>query len=155
MVDDVERLGGDEVVARYVGGSHFDPATNQINGSAFERTAKDHDGVSLNRRGLLDADPEKDRQEIRMITASRLKLGKTAVFAELQISCAIEALDEYSQDIYFCANPLDSNEKELANPAHALLIGFPFKGEQIGSLKSEVAGDKLRNCICDKFPAVE
>lgn len=154
MVDDVERLKDSEIVARYVGGSHFDPSTKQMNGSAFERTPKDKDGVSFTRRGLLNSNDDQDRNDIRQITASRLKIGKTAVFAELQVGRALAALEEYNQDIYFCNDPLDEDGSELANPAHALLIGFPFKGEQIGSLKSEVAGDKLRDCVDDIFPAI-
>lgn len=154
MVDDVERLKGSEIVARYVGGSHFDPSTKQMNGSAFERNPKDKDGVSFTRRGLLNSDDTQDKDYIRKITASRLKVGKTAVFADLQVDSALLALEEYSQDIYFCNDPLDEDGSELANPAHALLIGFPFKGEQIGSLKSEVAGDKLRDCVIDIFPAI-
>jgi hypothetical protein len=33
-------------------------------------------------------------------------------------------------------------------------MGLPFKGESVGSLKSEVAGDKLKHIIIRKFPAV-
>ena len=155
MADAAQRLAGHEIVARYVGGSHFDPDTNQINGSAFERTPKDKDGVSVTRRNFLKSDTEEDRNEIRRIMASRLKFGKTAVFAELYIENALAALAEYEQDIHFCTDPLEEDGTELANPAHALLIGFPFKGDQVGSLKSEVAGDKLRKCISDKFAAIQ
>lgn len=152
--ESVVYLERDELVARYVGGANFDSGTGQINGSAFERTPKDHDGVSFTRRGLLSYDQEEDRQEIRRIMASRLNLGKTAIFAEIQVGLALDTIEEFEQDVYFIENALKEDGDKLANPAHALLIGFPFRGEQIGSLKSEVAGDRLRQCVVGTFPAI-
>ena len=148
-----QRLGAEENVARYVGGMHFDPTTGQVNGSAFERTRKDHDGVSVTRRGIFSNDEAEDRAAIRKVTSSRLKLGKMAVFAELNVGNALESLAEFEQEVYFAADPLEAKGEALANPAHALLIGFPFLGEQVGSLTSELAGDRLRQCIHDRFPA--
>ncbi len=148
------KLAPDEVVARYVGGSHFDSATGQINGSAFERTPKDHDGVSFTRRSILANNQDEDRDEIRRVVGSRLKLGLSAVFAELEVGRTLSILEEFESDIFYKEDPLSAEGPYLANPAHALLIGFPFKGEQVGSLKSEVAGDRIRQCIIDRFPAV-
>ncbi|WP_174279909.1 hypothetical protein [Sphingomonas bacterium] len=147
------RLPPDTIVARYVGGLHLDPGTGQINGSAFERTAKDIDGVSFTRRGILAIGTQQDRAAIRQVMASRLRLGATAVFAELQAGTALDALSEFEQAVSFVEDALAADGDRLANPAHALLLGFPFRGEQVGSLKSEVAGDRLRSCIIDRFPA--
>lgn len=152
--DAARRLDRDGLVVRYVGGFHVDPRTGQINGSAFERTAKDVDGLSFNRRGVFAPDVEGDRAAIRRVMASRLKLGATATFAEINVGSALDALTEFEQDVFFVEHPLPAEDGKVANPAHALMIGFPFAGEQVGSLKSEVAGDRLRLCICDQFSAV-
>jgi hypothetical protein len=148
------RLPGTDVVARYVGGAHVDSETGEINGSAFERNPKDVDGVSFTRRHIFDQDCNRDRDEIRRVVGSHMKFGKTAVFAELTVGNALEVLQEFEQDIFFVADPIAAAEERLANPAHALLVGFPFKDEQVGSLKSEIAGDRLRLCVTDRFPAI-
>lgn len=152
---DERRLPADETVARYVGGSHFDPGTGGINGSAFERTPKDVDGVSFARRSVHSTVEADDRDAIRRVAGSRLKLGKNAVFAELKVGAALDVLREFEQDVFFREDRLAAEGDKLADPAHALLIGFPFKGEQVGSLKSEVAGDRLRRCVSACFPAVK
>ncbi len=151
---DVVPLERDEIVARYVGGAHIDAGTGQINGSAFDRTSKDVDGLSFTRRGMFAADSEADRAVIRQVVGSRLRLRRTAVFAEVEVGSALEALHAFESAIDFIEDPLDAEEDALANPAHALLIGYPFRGESIGSLKSEVAGDQLRLRIYDRFAAV-
>lgn len=147
------RLDREEMVVRYVGGAHVDGATGQINGSAFDRTAKDVDGLSFTRRGILAAEPMADRDAIRQVMASRLRLGNTAVFAELQVGTALDALKPFESEIFFIEDPLPPRATAMANPAHALMIGYPFAGEQVGSLRSEHAGDLLRLCITDRFAA--
>lgn len=151
---EIVQLKPDELVARYVGGAHIDGETGQINGSAFDRTPKDVDGVSFTRRGMFAAEAEADRTVIRQVVGSRLRLGRTAVFAEVQVGSTLKALHEFESSIEFVEDPLEPEENALANPAHALLIGYPFKNESIGSLKSEVAGDQLRLRILDRFAAV-
>ncbi len=152
-VGDARCLPSDQVVARYVGALHIDPITGQINGSAFERSPKDTDGVSFTRRGMLAEDTDQDRAAIRGVVGSRLRLGRTAVFAELQVGDALAALERFDQDVSFVEDPLPAEGAMLANPAHALLIDLPFKGDHVGSLKSEAAGDYLRQCVRDRFPA--
>ncbi|MBV8686165.1 MAG: hypothetical protein JOZ90_16450 [Alphaproteobacteria bacterium] len=141
-------------MTRYVGGSHFDPDTGEVNGSAFERTPKDTDGVSVTRCRFFSAEVEKDHAEIRRIVGSRLKLGKTAVFVELNTGAILDALASFEEDVAVVEDPLPRDGEALPNPAHALIIGFPFKGEAVGSLRSEEAGDALRKIIRRKFPAV-
>jgi hypothetical protein len=147
-------LKPDELVARYVGGIHIDGGTDQINGSAFDRTHKDVDGLSFTRRGVFAVDVQPDREAIRQAVGSRLRLGKTAVFVELQVGGALEALKGYDSEFEFIEDPLEAEGDALANAAHALLVGYPFKDEAVGSLKSEVAGDQLRLRILDRFRAV-
>jgi hypothetical protein len=142
-----------EDIARYVGGAHFDPATNVINGSAFERSPKDNDGVSVTRCRYFSSDIDSDQSEIRRVVGSRLKLGKTAIFVEVNTGALLDALAEFEQDVTVVEDPLEAEEGLLANPAHALILGLPFKGEAVGSLKSEVAGDRLRELVLRRFPA--
>jgi hypothetical protein len=141
-------------LARYVGGAHFDPGTGEINGSAFERTAKDTDGLSVTRCRFFAADVPTDDEAIRHVVGSRLKLGKTAVFAEVNTGQVLDVLGVFEQDVSIVQDPLLAKHAVLANPAHALIMGLPFKGESVGSLKSEIAGDKLKQIIIRKFPAV-
>lgn len=85
---------------------------------------------------------------------SRITLGKTSCFAEIVVDDVLEKLHNVDGVlINFIEDPLPQNGKELANPAHALLKGFPFIGASIGSLTSELAGDLVRQCIKNQFSA--
>ncbi len=65
----------------------------------------------------------------------------------------MQTLHAFEPSITFVEDPLGPEENALSNPAHALLVGYPFKDEAVGSLKSEVAGDQLRLQIRDRFAA--
>jgi hypothetical protein len=144
----------DENIVRYVGGRHYDPNTGVINGGAFDRNSKDTDGLSVIRRYVFSTDDMVDQNHIRRVVGSRLKFGKTAVFAELNVGEMLRALDEFNQNISVVEDALEVDGDYLANPAHALIVGLPFAGEAIGSLKSEIAGDKIRTTIQSSFPAI-
>lgn len=146
-------LGQDEEVVRYVGGVHIDPENGDIDGSAFHRPPKDKDGLSFTRRYLLSISEQEDIAAIREIFASRMKLGKTAQFAQLQVGAALEVLNQFDEFFDFVEDPLSQENECLSNPAHALLLGLPFKGEAIGSLRSDLAGDLIASCINRAFPA--
>ena len=151
--DELRRADAAKVV-RYVGGSNYDHTTGEVNGSAFDRTPKDADGLSVTQRLVLSTESDKDKSEIRQVFASRMTMGKTAIFTELNVGRALAVLKQFDEDFHFLASPLISSGEKMANPAHALLIGLPFVGEAVGSLKSELAGDLLRSVVHDKFPAV-
>lgn len=148
------RVSDAENIVRYVGASAFDRAMGLVNGSAFDRTPKDHDGVSVTRRGILAQDSLEDEDEIRRAVGSRLRLGLTAIFVELNVGEALHALAEFEQEVLVCEDPLQAENGYLPNPAHALILGLPFAGETVGSLRSEVASDRLRQIIRRRFPAV-
>ena len=152
-----ERLTNDKNVVRYVGGSHvvINPVSGEfeIDASAFDRTTKDHDGLSFIERLVLSTDPQRDEVEIRRVLSARRSFGKSARFAELNVGQAIEALRVFDSDFYFCEDPLPASNGIPANPAHALLKGLPFVGEAVGSLRSEWAGELLSGTVTRTFPA--
>lgn len=150
---DRPRVGRSEDVVRYVGGSHFDRDTGIVNGSAFDRNPTDTDGLSVNRVGVWATDRKEDRRAMRRVMATRRTPGKTAVFVQVNVGAALDALAEFEEDVFVCHNPLEQEGTKAANPAHALIIGLPFKGETIGSLRSELAGDRLASVISERFPA--
>jgi hypothetical protein len=125
-----------------------------LNGSAFDRAPKDTDGLSVNRRHILAQDPLEDEAEIGKVVGSHLKMGATSQFAELNVGLMLDALDDFEQEIFVCEDPLPAVGAALENPAHALVVGLPFAGEVVGSLQSELAGDRLRKIVCHIFPAV-
>ncbi len=153
-----QRLADDKNVVRYVGGSHvtLSPLTGEfeVDASAFDRTAKDHDGLSFTERLVLSIDPHRDEDEIRRVLAARRSLGKTARFVEVNVEQAVKALSVFDNDFYFCEDPLPATTGIPANPAHVLLKGLPFAGEAIGSLSSEWAGELLSGIVTRTFPAV-
>ena len=151
---DPPKLAAKANVVRYVGGSQYDHATGVLNGEAFVRPQKDLDGMSFTQRLIFSTKSEDDKVEIRRVFASRMNVGKTAIFDELNVGRALAALTQFDDDFHFLADPLPAEGSKLANPAHALLIGLPFAGEAVGSLKSELAGDLLQKTVHDKFPAV-
>jgi hypothetical protein len=148
------KLAKTKSVVRYVGGAHLDPNTRMIGGSAFDRGPKDTDGLSFTQCGILAKQQAKDDNEIRRIIGSRIALGKTACFAELNVGEAIDALSNFERAFWFQLDPVPKDGEQLENPAQTLLIGLPFKGEAVGSLNSELAGDLLRRCIRRTFPAI-
>jgi hypothetical protein len=148
------RVDGAENVVRYAGASHYDDTTGEVNGSAFDRTLKDDDGLSVTRRGVFSKIQNTDENRIREVMNSRLTLGKKAIFVEVNVKQILSVLAEYEQNIFVEENPEQAEGTRLANPAHALVIGLPFVGEAVGSLKSEIASDKIRQIICHTFPAV-
>ena len=148
-----KRLPETANVVRYVGGSNYNDSTGVLNGIAFERPPKDINGLSVTQRLVLARNSEKDKTEIRKVFASRMTPGKTAVFAELNVGKALNVLKRFDEEFYFLSDPLPPCDQKLANPAHALLKGLPFVGEEVGSLKSERAGDLLRSVVHDIFSA--
>ncbi|MEO5598048.1 MAG: hypothetical protein ABIQ66_05455 [Novosphingobium sp.] len=150
-----KRLLAVKNVVRYVGGAHIDTNTGKVNGSAFDRTLKDIDGLSFTQSGIFAGKQTKDDAQIRLVVGSRLKLGTTACFAQINVGEAQCGLtQEFDSEFFFQEDKLDAEGKWLANPAHALLMGLPFMGESVGSLRSELAGDFLRRKIIRTFPAV-
>ena len=149
-----DQLDEESVVARYVGGSHVDLNTGVINGSAFDRNHKDLDGLSFTECGVLSDDVSVDHKLIREVVGSRIKLGKKACFAQIAVGDALDTLDQFEVDFSFVADPLTAEQSALANPAHCLMLGLPFVGEVVASLRSELAGDLLRRVISGRFPAV-
>lgn len=149
----VSSLNPEEEVVRYIGGSKFDSVTGQVGGSAFERPLKDKDGLSFTRRYVFSTDDEQDKKSIRKVFSSRMKVGSTAQFAQLQVGEALASLREFDELFDFVEDPLTAEGDYLANPAHVLLEGLPFKGEVVGSLKSELAGDLLARCVTQVFSA--
>lgn len=146
-------LSNDEIVVRYVGGAHLDPKTNEINGSAFERSQKDTDGVSFNRRNIFCYCEKCDREKIISIMKTRMNLGKKSRFAEIIVGDVLKKLSEEDGiSICFYEDFLHEEPGIPSNPAHAILKGLPFTGEKIGSLSSELAGDLLRECIVYDYP---
>jgi hypothetical protein len=153
------KLNGDKNVVRYVGGSFVyveaDSDMFEVGAGAFERTTKDEDGLSFIERLILAKSSKADEDEIRRVLASRRSFGKTAQFAELNVEKALHALSYFDSEFYFCEDPLPTEGEKLANPAHALLIGLPFKGEPAGSMTSEFAGELLSGTVERLFPAIK
>jgi hypothetical protein len=81
-------------------------------------------------------------------------LGKTSVFAEVNVGTALSVLHEFDDAVEIVSKPLPREGKLAADPSHALILGLPFKGETIGSLRSELAGDLLARHVLCMYPAV-
>ena len=141
------KLADTENAARYVGGSKFDAKTARLLVTAFDRERKDADGLSFNRTGILSSVQADDDNQIRAIIASRIIVGKNAVFAEMNVGDVSRQLEHFGGEFQFEADPLEPEGTKMANPVHALLIGLPFVGETIDSLKSEVANDLLTQVV--------
>ena len=147
------RVEGNEDLCRYAGGAHFDKSTGKIGAGVFDRHPKDHDGLSVNRRGIFSVNEADDDAAIRHVTSTRMTLGKTARFVVINAGVMLAALEEFEREVFVCADPLEEVGKAAANPAHALIIGLPFVGEEVGSMTSELIGDRLRRLTSMGFPA--
>jgi hypothetical protein len=151
------RLGDQTNVVRYVGGSYApespDGSGIVILPGAFDR--KDEDGLSFIQRLILAKAEKQDKDRICLVFASRRTPGKTAVFAEMNVGDALQALSVFDNDFFFIEDPLPAEGEMLANPAHALLVGLPFPGVAIGSIQSEFAGQLLASVVLNTFPAIK
>jgi hypothetical protein len=146
----------DENILRYVSLTGYDPDANIVNGSAFDRKPKDDDGLSVTRVGVFSDDAEEDLRQIRFVSSKWLTIRKSGRFAELNVGSlyrALARLDRDIQDVSVVENPLEALNGKPANPAHALILGLPFRGEAVGSLTSELAGDLIRRTVIRLHPA--
>lgn len=147
-----DRLPPGERVVRYARPSDVDQ--DKVNGSAFDRVPKDEDGVSVCRLGIFDAARDRDLAMIRVVLGSSLTLKPNGRLAEIGVS-DIEAVgQEVGELLAVIEDALAANPPALANPAHALIDGLPFKGASIGSLTAELAGDLLKLRVSDLHPAI-
>ena len=145
-------IKNDQNFLRHVGGSHVQG--DAINGSAFERARNYVDGVSISLRRVFSNNTQTDVAKIREVVGARRKLGKTSVFAELNVGEALSVLHEFEEAIEIVSKPLPADDSGPEDPSHALILGLPFQGETAGSLKSELAGDLLARRVICKYPAV-
>lgn len=151
---DRPKIQDDADVVRHVDRRSYDSSTNEYDPSAFYRTKKDQDGLSFMQRLVLANEDHADRKEIQRVFALRYKPHKKDVFAELNVHDALETLRDFGQELFFCADPIPASDEIEANDAHVLMIGLPFEGDKIGSLRFEVAGDRLGKVVKGNFPAI-
>lgn len=144
-------LAEGENVVRYVAEEDYDVGV--ISGTAFERVEKDHDGLSVNRLGILVADNvEADLIAIRSIMLTRsVPLDPEGCFAQLNVKQIryIGHQLSVSIDVVESASAGRPREGKLPNPAHASIVGLPYKGNEY----AEYASDLLRKSVVRHFPA--
>ena len=137
-------------VLHYVGATSVSP--NRIDGSAFQLRDTDMSevgpGVSfhwLNFFGDMSRNSQVDCS--RML--SRLKLGKRAIFAELNVGNTLDRIMDRVSGARFESRPLPKEGEFLADPSHSKLLGLPAPG----TLESELVGDMIAECVQRRYPA--
>ena len=103
-------------IVRLVGGS-------KIDGDIVHPNAFNGQRISVN--WLECVDGSKDQQLDRVRSVSRLKLGSTAKFAELEVSGVRQCGKGSDFELDVVEDPLPANENEPAAPCHAEIIGVP------------------------------
>ena len=147
------RVARPEDLCRYAGATQFDASTGKIGASVFDRYLKDHDGLSVNRRGVFSNVESEDDAEICRVASTSRTPGKTARFVVFNTGKLLDVLEEFDREVFVCQDPLNAEDEAEANPAHALIVGLPFVGEEVGSITSEIIGDRLRRIASVGFPA--
>lgn len=142
-----------EDLCRYAGALQFDKGTGSVGANVFDRHPKDDDSLSVNRRGIFSNSEADDDAAIRRVSATRGAPGKTARFIVINTGSMLDILEEFEREVFVCEDPLEAEGDKAANPAHALIVGLPFVGEEIGSMTSELIGDRLRRITSNGFPA--
>lgn len=141
-------------VVRYARPEDYD--SGMLHSSAFNRPAKDADGLSVTQLGVLEPkDHDADMRVIRAIMISRgIPLGEDTCFAELAVSDIIEAGREAMTTFSVLHSPSKAKlgEGKLANPAHAIINGLPLEGLSIGSLTSQLVSDLLLTKVRREIP---
>ncbi len=125
---------GDNVV-RYVGGSKLD------DGIVLPEAFNDKP-ISVN--WLEFQAGSKDEQVARVRKVLRLKVGKTAVLAELNVA-AIHDLD-----LDVLENPLEATYEWPPAPCHAEIVGIPTSLEQ-----QMLIFEQLADIVTTTYPAYE
>ncbi|WP_198355702.1 hypothetical protein [Sphingomonas sp. MA1305] len=143
-----DRVGADQEVVRYARPSDFDEGV--LSGSAFDRNAKDYDGVSVCRLGVFSANLDEDLDSIRAVLGAWRSLKKNGRLAQISVQ-DIEAVgSEVRQVLVVVEDEIASAEDKPANPAHALIEGLPF----IGGAAADLASDLLRRKVSALHEAV-
>lgn len=136
-----DRVATEERVVRYAKPTAVEG--DVVNGTAFDRRPTDVTGLSVSRLGIFDPDRARDLAMLRTVIGSALTLSPNGRLAEIGVG-TIEAVGrEVGQLLHVAENALPAVTPALANPAHALIDGLPFKGAPVASLQNETAGDLL------------
>lgn len=140
-----------------------DVVDGAINGSAFNRKAKDVDGVSVTRFGFYSPNEVHDLNCVRTVVGSNLTLNKNGLFVRLSSDSIREASEAIGTMLNVFAYPTagipfdpitDVGRTEangFANDAHAVIDGLPFAGSADGELYAELAGDLLCRLVTETY----
>lgn len=136
---------------------HIDFKKGIVGSSAFDRPEKDHDGLSVSRRGVLAEDDCTDLRLIREVLGAWRTLKASNQLAQICVADILAAGAEAKRALSVIEDPVDADPPKPANQAHALILGLPFAGSDTGSLDSLTAGDLLARKIDpgNVFPAIE
>jgi len=151
---------GDEVdisedVVRLI--RHIDFKNGIVGASAFDRPEKDHDGLSVSRRGVFAADDAPDLKRIREVLGAWRTLKPSHRLAQINVGDILAAGREARRALVVIEDQIEADPPKPANEAHALICGLPFEGSEEGSLDAVTASDLLARKVNPRnvFPAVE
>ena len=144
-MNDRELPDSDHVV-RYAGFTDIlDDGT--LNCSAFQ-LRKDEAGLSVYWLECFeDQTKAQQLEEIRPLI--RLKMGRKAGLAELNVGKTREHIGSRLDELRFINVPLPANEKFKADPSHSEIMGLPPKD----SPEAELIGDMIAECVVALHPA--
>jgi hypothetical protein len=136
---------------------HIDFKMGIVGSSAFDRPEKDHDGLSVSRRGVLASDEATDLRLIKEVLGAWRTLKASNQLAQISVADILAAGEEARRALLVIEDPVAAEPPKPGNPAHALILGLPFIGSDTGSLDALTAGDLLARKIepSSVYPALE
>jgi hypothetical protein len=135
---------------------HIDFKNGIVGASAFDRPEKDHDGLSVCRRGVFAPDDSADLQRIRQVLGAWRTIKPSQRLAQISVEDVLAAGEEAKRALTVVEDPVAAEPPKPANEAHALILGLPFAGSEEGTLDAVTAGDLLARKVAARnvFPAV-
>jgi hypothetical protein len=143
-------LPDDDHILRYVKATSI-REDGTVDGSEFRLRPNRPDDTGVSVQWLeFYRDLPKDDQLPRVRSVSRLKLGKKARFAELNIGQVKRHVAEELEAMRIVHWPLDAEGEHTADPSHAEITGLPPGDSDHAAL----VGDMIAQCIKELHPAI-
>ena len=122
------------------------PTRAEIPGTAFVRSPKDTDGLSVNWHECFPGILEEQVVAVRQLIRQTLK--KNGRFLLIDVDTVKAHLAMHAPDVNLAAieDPLEADSDYFADPSHALLMGLPTHDD---SPESERIGDLIAQCIIE------
>ena len=121
----------------------------RVDGSAF-LLRENEPRLSVNWLEYFDDQP-RPQQLVEIRRLIRLTLGRTGLFAELNVGATRKHIGDMVNELRFTHSPLPPEDGFEADPSHSEVLGLPPRDTP----EAELIGDMIAECVTEVHPAME